>query len=123
MYLICEDKLFAGPGRMLFVTTDDLGPDEGLVEILETGVEEEDPAFVPQGPEDKPKTRELFELLLRGRPDLRPGIIVVFLQPAHTDRWGSWWTFRSTRALSPASRRCRSTCAALPITCPARRGS
>ena len=74
---------------MLFVTIDDsLGPDEGLVEIQETGVEEEDPAFVPQGPDDKPKTRELFELLLRGRPDLRPGMIVVFQRPPDTDRAG-----------------------------------
>jgi hypothetical protein len=89
MYLIREDKLYAGPGRMRLVTADDsLGPDEGLVEIQETGVEEEDPAFVPQGPEDKPKTRALFELLLRGRPDLRPGMIVVFPRPPDTDRAG-----------------------------------
>ena len=89
MFLIREDILIAGPGRLDLEVAETVDADSGLVEILETGQEAEDRGFVAQSPEDKPAApRDLFDLVLRGRPDLRPGQVVAFNRPPDTDQQG-----------------------------------
>ena len=113
MFLIREDVLFAGPGRLDREVAETVDADGGLVEILETGQEPEDPGFVPETPEDKPAPpRDLFELVLRGRPDLRPGQIIAFARPPDTDTQGRALDFTWGRSRSPKPRRSRSMCAA-----------
>jgi hypothetical protein len=89
MFLIREDVLIAGPGRLDLEVAETVDADSGLVEILETGQEAEDPGFVAENAEDKPAApRDLFDLVLRGRPDLRPGQVVAFSRPPDTDQQG-----------------------------------
>jgi hypothetical protein len=90
MYLIRDGVLYMGPERLRLVgTTFPIGPDEGLIQIQSLGQKSED----PNNPDAAPK-RDEFELMLRGRPDIKPGDFVVFNRPPdETDELGSAVSF------------------------------
>jgi hypothetical protein len=90
MYLIRDGTLYMGPDRLQLVgTTFQIGPDEGRIQIQSRGQEPED----PNNPDAAPK-RDAFELMLRGRPDIKPGDFVVFNRPPdETDELGSAVSF------------------------------
>jgi hypothetical protein len=85
MYLIRDGTLKIGPDRLpARIDPIILRPEDGLVEIERREQEPEDP-----GREDS-KKRESFELTLRGRPDIKPGLVVQFQKPPEeTDDGGS----------------------------------
>jgi hypothetical protein len=86
MYLIRDGTLYMGPDRLRLVgTTFQIGPNEGRIQIQSRGQEPED----PDNPDAAPK-RDTFELMLRGRPDVKPGDVVVFNRPLdESDELGS----------------------------------
>jgi hypothetical protein len=90
MYLIRDGVLYMGPDRLRLVgTTFEIGPDEGRIQIESRGQEPEDPS----NPDAAPK-RDTFELMLRGRPDIKPGDFVEFNRPPdETDELGSAVSF------------------------------
>ena len=85
MYVIRDGTLKMGPDRLpVRIDPIVLTPEEGLVQIERREQEQEDP-----GREDS-KKRESFELTLRGRPDIKPGLVVQFQKPPEeTDDGGS----------------------------------
>jgi hypothetical protein len=89
VYLIRDGKLHAGPDRLSAGNLHELTSDTGLLQILWTGQEAEDPNFVPEGLDDREPQRDLFDLTLRGRPDIKPGDFVTFKRPPEeTDEAG-----------------------------------
>jgi len=89
MYLIRHGSLFAGPGRLVMgdryeLASNPVGPDPGLLEVQSRGQESVDPNFIfdPAQPKRQEPKRDLFELTLRGRPDIMPGDFVTFTRPA-----------------------------------------
>jgi hypothetical protein len=84
MYLIRDGKLYFGTDRLTLVKNTDqrkLDDESGLIKIDGRGQEPDDPGFVPDDPTKKPPRRDLYELTLRGRPDVRPGDFVDFVRP------------------------------------------
>ncbi|WP_164015762.1 hypothetical protein [Pyxidicoccus trucidator] len=79
MLLIREDTLHLGPGRPIPLE----GPAplldfaSGLVQVEPSGSRSTDPQAVSDGlPGTAPPVRGMYQLLLKGRPDLRPGDVV-----------------------------------------------
>ncbi len=89
MYLIRDGLLYMGPDRLRLVgKTFQIGADEGLIQIESRGQEPEDPGNPDAG------KRDVFELTLRGRPDIKPGDFVEFNRPPdETDELGSAVSF------------------------------
>ena len=85
MYLIRDGVLQIGPDRLPErVDPIVLRPEEGLVQVEQREQEPEDP-----GREESPQ-RESFEVTLRGRPEIKPGLVVQFQKPPEeTDDDGS----------------------------------
>jgi hypothetical protein len=82
MYQIRDGMLIAGPDRHRTGTQhDELDADSGLIQIESRGHEVTDPNFVPRTSTEREPRRAVFELTLRGRPDIKPGDYVVFTQP------------------------------------------
>ena len=90
MYLIRDGTLYIGPDRLRLVgKTFLISTDDGLIQIEPRGQESED----PDHPDAVPK-RDVFELTLRGRPDIKPGDFVEFNRPPdETDELGSAVSF------------------------------
>jgi hypothetical protein len=95
MYLIRDNELHFGPDRHQIASDhDELAPDNGLIQIDSRGQETSDPNFVPEKETDKEPRRSVFELILRGRPDIKPGDFVEFvLPPEETDAAGTPTSF------------------------------
>jgi hypothetical protein len=85
MYLIRDGVLQMGPDRLpARMAPIVLKPDTGLVQVEQREQERED-----SGRDQSPK-REAFELTLRGRPEIKPGLVVEFKKPPEeTDDAGS----------------------------------
>lgn len=89
MFLIEEDHVIFGPGRLDDAPTIDLTADQTIISIAEGAQEPEDPTFIAETPDQKPPPpRDTFDLTLRGNPDVRPGRFVTFTRPADLDAQG-----------------------------------
>jgi len=88
MYLIRDGKLHIGPGRPIPLEGElkQLDDAHGLVHVETSGVSQNEKAADPD--EDAPPTRLQYSLTLKGRPDLRPGDRVTFVDP-FTDAQGN----------------------------------
>jgi hypothetical protein len=85
MYQIRDGVLHMGPDRLdLAGDTKDLTPDTGFIEVQRNGSMLSDPTFDAStaAPDQKPPSRDLFEITLKGRPDLKPGDFVNIALPA-----------------------------------------
>jgi hypothetical protein len=85
MYLIRNGVLQMGPDRLpARMDPIVLKPETGLIQVEQREQEREDP-----GREQSTK-RETFEITLRGRPEIKPGLVVQFRKPPEeTDDAGS----------------------------------
>ena len=84
MYLIRNGVLHLGPDRLdLAGDTKDLTPETGFIEVQRNGSVQTDPTFAASktDPNQKAPSRDLFEITLKGRPDLKPGDFVNIALP------------------------------------------
>jgi len=84
MYLIRDGVLHMGPGRLVVGgAPKDLTPANGLIEIQRNGTVNTDTTFNPlkAGPNATAPSRDLFEITMKGRPDLKPGDFVKIALP------------------------------------------
>ena len=84
MYLIRDGVLHIGPGRLVVSgTARDLTPANGLIEIRRNGTVLTDPTFDAStaGAGEKAPSRDLVEMTMKGRPDLKPGDFVNVALP------------------------------------------
>ena len=86
MYRIRDGQLDIGPGRPIPTGSDvrHLMAANGLLDVHRRGSVIRDPSFdFVASPETlEAPTRDRYELILRGRPDLKPGDVVCFVPPA-----------------------------------------
>ncbi|MFO0750671.1 MAG: hypothetical protein U1F43_34130 [Myxococcota bacterium] len=95
MFLIRDGELHVGPGRPVPMgELYRLDAEAGLISSKRTGTTPKDPYFAVANPDSASEapTRTSWELALHGRPDLKPGDVVVFV-PAEIDqaRTGSFY--------------------------------
>lgn len=83
MLLIRDGKLHIGPNRIPLHGTEPVLLDDsgGLVQVETTGISQSDANLVGQAGTPQ-RSRQQFTLTLKGRPDLRPGDVVQFVNPA-----------------------------------------
>jgi hypothetical protein len=82
MFQIADRVLNFGPDRLQISDVyAELTDDTGLVEIRSRGMIAEDPYWVPAQDNDREPRRATYELVLRGRPDIKPGNFVEFRRP------------------------------------------
>jgi hypothetical protein len=92
MYLIRDGVLHLGPDRLdVAGDTKDLTPATGFIEVRPSGTVFTDAAFDPKtaAPDEKAPSRDLFEITMKGRPDLKPGDFVNIALPAEETSDGS----------------------------------
>jgi hypothetical protein len=84
MSLIRDGEVYFGPGRLDLTTGAApavLTAEHGLLRVESKGQESTDPNWVPKTPFDSAPKRDVYELLARGRPDIKPGDIIQFTRP------------------------------------------